>query len=266
MSGRSVRERDLDVGKWFWSAFSGIGRIFKVVEISANTLGGSRSRDARYEREGLGCWDCCASFSRTFGLGLKPRWSTTKVQDRYKTMGVKGQRDLVHLRSATFLQSSTPPTAVTRQSQLVWATHGTLKRTERSIKTASRIEKLAVYQNRRGKGMDKTYQRWCQDGGFRNAAQESSRECSKKRKSHPLYLEAFLEPRNYTSVAHSASSSISRAGRVRRPSIPCSATCAQQTSNSRSLSLQASVHGLSSDLYLSIKLIQYSRTQNRRRL
>ena len=69
-------------------------------------------------------------------------------------MEVKGQRDLVHLKSATFLQSRTPPTAVTRQSQLVWATRGTLKRTERSIRTAFRIKKLAVYQSRRGKEMN----------------------------------------------------------------------------------------------------------------
>jgi hypothetical protein len=62
------------------------------------------------------------------------------------------------------------------------------------------------------------------------------------------------------------SSSLSRADRVRRSSIPGSAACAQQTSNSRSLCLQASAHGLSSYLYLSIKLIQYSRTQNRKRL
>jgi hypothetical protein len=113
------------LGNGFGLPFLGSAAYSKSPKSLANALGGSRSREARYEREGLGCWDCCASFSRIFGLELKPRWSTTKVQGRYKTMGVKGQRDLVYLKSATFLQSRTPPTAVTRQSQLVWATRGT---------------------------------------------------------------------------------------------------------------------------------------------
>jgi hypothetical protein len=183
-------------------------------------------------------------------------------------MGIKGQRDLVHLKSATFLQSRTPPTAVTRQSQLVWATRGTLKRTGRSIRTASRIEKLAVYQAEEARGWTRHTNVGAKtglDSGMLllrkapvNVPKSSKIIPSVPRRVSWTSKLLFSRPRSLLLHCHE----------LAEPAVLAFAAVQPAHSNIKlPLSLlQASVHGLSSYLYLSIKLIQYSRTQNRRRL